>query len=399
MVSNKTSRIMAGADQPERYLPLLKDRRVAVLANHTSRVGKMHLIDFLLENQVNVVKIFSPEHGFVGTGDDVIPVRDSIDARRGIPIISLWNSLKPGDPEELNSLWEGYKKPGGAELADVDIMLYDIQDVGVRFYTYISTLQRFMESAAENGKELLILDRPNPNGFYVDGPVLEEAYRSFIGMQPVPVVYGMTTGEYARMLTGERWLSDPDLKPGVTVIECRNYAHDRLYRLPVPPSPNLPNMASVYLYPSVCFLEGTACSVGRGTAYPFQQFGSPLFPRTAHFFTPRSVVGASDPKLTGQKCFGFLIATNESQALAESANRIQLKWLLKAYALFPDKKKFFNDRFALLAGSHKLRLAMESGLSEEEIRKGWASGLANFLKIRERYLLYPDFTEGYVSPH
>jgi uncharacterized protein YbbC (DUF1343 family) len=391
MMSDKNGRIVAGADQPGRYLPLLKGRRVAVLANHASRVGKVHLVDFLLENQVNVVKIFSPEHGFAGSGDDVVPVRDSVDVKTGIPIISLWNSLKPGDPEELNSLWEGYKKPGGAELADVDIMLFDIQDVGVRFYTYISTLQRFMESAAENGKELLILDRPNPNGFYVDGPVLEEAYRSFIGMQPVPVVYGMTTGEYARMLTGERWLSDPGLNPGLTVIECRNYAHDRLYRLPVPPSPNLPNMASIYLYPSVCFLEGTACSVGRGTAYPFQQFGSPLFPRTAHSFTPRSVVGASDPKLTGQKCFGFLVATSAVGARKEVTGGIRLKWLLKAYELFPDKGSFFNDRFPLLAGSAALRRAVESGTGEAAIQESWRPDLDRFLKIRGKYLLYQDF--------
>lgn len=391
MISNQTGQIVAGADQPERYLPLLKGRRVGVLANHTSMVGRIHLIDFLLGNQIDVVRIFGPEHGFSGTADDVASVRDSIDPKRRIPVISLWKSLKPGDPEKMNSLWEGYKAPGGEDLADVDIMLYDIQDVGVRFYTYISTLQRFMESAAENGKKLLILDRPNPNGFYVDGPVLEEAFRSFIGMQPVPVVYGMTTGEYARMLLGERWLSDPEMKPGVTIIECRNYAHDQLYRLPVPPSPNLPNMAAVYLYPSVCFLEGTACSVGRGTPYPFQQFGSPWFPATAHSFTPRCVVGASDPKLNGQTCFGFLVAASAAGARKEVTGGIQLKWLLKAYELFPDKGSFFNDRFPLLAGSAALRRAVESGLGEAAIKKSWRPGLDRFLKIRKKYLLYQDF--------
>lgn len=371
--------IIVGAARIDQYLPMLKDKRVAILTNQTAVIGttKTHLVDTLLSLGIHIVKIFGPEHGFRGTANAGATVENAVDKKTGIPIISLYG---------------GHNKPTAKELSDVDVMLFDIQDVGTRFYTYINSMQRFMEAAGENDKPFIILDRPNPNGFYVAGPVLEEDQKSGVGMQPIPIVYGMTIGEYAEMLVGEHWLNDPELKPDLTVIKCLNYTHDSLYTLPIKPSPNLPNMASVYLYPSLCFFEGTKCSVGRGTPHPFQLFGHPDFPDTLYSFTPESMPGATNPKLKGQKCYGYLVATDAEQALKKAGRHIQLKWVMKAYELYPDKANFFRSYFNRLAGTSTLMQQIKDGLSAEQIRKSWQPKLDQFKKIRKKYLLYPDFT-------
>lgn len=366
------AQIMTGAEQMDRYLPLLKGRSVAIFANPTSVVGNSHLVDTLLKNGIHVVRIFSPEHGFRGDADAGAKVGDQVDAKTGVPIISLYGSKT---------------KPTADDLSGVDVMLYDIQDVGVRFYTYIGSLQRYMEAAIENHRPLLILDRPDPNGFYVDGPILDTSYRSFVGMQPIPVVYGMTIGEYARMLIGEGWVhADPGFK--LTIIPCRNYTHRSRYVLPVKPSPNLPNMQSVYLYASLCLFEGTDVSLGRGTTKPFQQFGNPDFPKDLYSFTPESMPGATNPPQLGKICYGYDLST-----VTIPATGLSFKWVLKAWSLSRDKDSFFlrNGRgFDRLAGGPVLRQQMHEGLSEEEIRKTWQPGLQQFKIIRKKYLLYAD---------
>ncbi|MGH2644583.1 MAG: exo-beta-N-acetylmuramidase NamZ family protein, partial [Chitinophagaceae bacterium] len=367
--------IIVGAARMDQYLPLLKNKRVAILTNNTALVNGVHVVDTLLKRHVNIVEIFGPEHGFRGTANAGATVGNFIDQKTGIPVVSLYGK---------------HDKPTPEELKNVDVMVYDIQDVGVRFYTYISTMQRFMEAAAENHKPFIILDRPDPNGFYVDGPVLDKKFKSGVGMQPIPIVYGMTIGEYAKMLIGQHWLSSPDLKPDLTVIKCLHYTHDSLYQLPTKPSPNLPNMASVYLYPSLCFFEGTVCSVGRGTKYPFQLFGHPDFPDSLYTFTPKPEPGATEPKLNGQVCYGYLVATKADEALEKTDHHIQLKWLIRAYQLFPDKDKFFTNYINLLAGTDQLQKGIKEGWSETRIRKSWEPGLRKFEKIRRKYLLYPD---------
>ncbi|GAA4317060.1 DUF1343 domain-containing protein [Compostibacter hankyongensis] len=367
-------KILTGADQTEKYLPLLDGKRVGLLVNQTSLVGEQNLVDTLLKRGVKIVKIFGPEHGFRGNADAGETVGNSTDPATGLPVISLYGK---------------HNKPTSVELTDVDVMLYDIQDVGARFYTYISSMQRFMEAAAENHKPFIILDRPNPNGFYVDGPVLDLKFRSGVGPQPIPIVYGMTIGEYARMLIGERWLSSPDLQPELTVIPCRGYTHRSRYTLPVRPSPNLPDMTSVYLYPSLCFFEGTDCSVGRGTDRPFQVFGRPDFPPDLYAFTPRSRPGAKNPPQLDKRCYGFLAAASPEEALRETGGKIQLKWLLEAYRLAPDKDHFFNAYFNKLAGNDALMQQVKAGWSAEKIRASWAPELTRFKEIRQRYLLYP----------
>lgn len=369
--------IVVGAARMDQYLPLLQNKRVGILTNQTAVVGDTHLVDTLLQRQVDIVKIFGPEHGFRGNADAGATVGNGVDPKTGIPVISLYGA---------------HNKPTPAELSDVDVLIYDIQDVGTRFYTYINSMERFVEAAAENHKKIIILDRPDPNGFYVDGPVLEKAFHSGVGMQPIPIVYGMTIGEYARMLIGEHWLNDPTLKPDLTVITCQHYAHDSLYTLPVKPSPNLPDMASVYLYPSLCLFEGTALSVGRGTAYPFQLFGHPSLPDSLYHFTPRGVPGATHPKLEGQTCHGFLVATSAVKALEEVGYHVQLKWVRTAYRLFPHKDHFFISYFKKLAGTGALERQIRNGWSEQRIRQSWQPALDHFKSIRRKYLLYPDFT-------
>lgn len=381
------SPVLPGASSMDKYLPLLKGKSVAVFANVTSVVGNTNLVDTLQKKGIDIKKIFSPEHGFRGKADAGEEVSSAVDQQTGIPIISLY-----GD----------HLAPSAEDLKDVDILIFDIQDVGARFYTYISSLEYFLAAAIKNEKPLLLLDRPNPNGYYVDGPVLDPKFRSFVGMQSVPVVYGMTIGEYAKMLLGESWVGG---KPGsqassgaksqgfkLTVIPCRNYTHHSRYALPVKPSPNLPNMASVYLYPSTCFFEGTVLSEGRGTDKPFQEFGHPLLPKELKTFTPASREGAKHPKLEGQTCYGWDLSGPEEEVLKKVDGKVQIKWLMEAYRLFPDKDKFFlaNGWINKLAGTDQLAIQIKNGKSEQEIRKSWEPGLQAFRKIRKKYLIYPE---------
>lgn len=364
-------RIIPAAGRMNEYLPMLKGKKVALVINQTSVTGNTLLPDTLLKRGVRVVKIFAPEHGFRGRADAGAHVDNDKDSATGLPVISLY-----GDN----------KKPKAQQLSDVDIVVYDLQDVGVRFYTYISTLQYVMEACAENGKLLVVLDRPNPNGWYVDGPVLDTAQRSFVGMQPIPVVYGMTAGEYARMLKGEKWCSGAE-KLYMKVISCAGYDHTSRYELPVAPSPNLKTAASVMLYPALCFFEGTVVSVGRGTYKPFEQYGHPSFRgRTSYSFTPRAMTGATKPLYEGQECFGELLS-----AEGFSIHGIDLQWLIKAYNWYPDKTKFFNSFFEKLAGTTVLRKQIEQGMTDEQIHAAWKPGITAFKKIRRKYLLYKDF--------
>lgn len=387
-----TAAITPGADRMEQYLPLLKGKKVAVFANQTSMVGRTHLVDTLLKKGVQIKVIFGPEHGFRGNAADGAKIDNAVDEGTGIPVVSLYGKKN---------------KPSAEDLKDVDILLFDIQDVGTRFYTFISSMQYYMEAALEQNKPLIILDRPNPNGFYVDGPVLEEKYKTFVGMQPVPIVYGMTIGEYAQMILGEGWLHTAAneayqrikasrYKAGATffqlhVIPCANYTHNSKYVLPVRPSPNLPEIQSIYLYASTCFFEGTVISEGRGTPKPFQIFGHPSLPHNLYSFTPHSNEGAPNPKYKDQVCYGWNLSGTPQQVLNEIDNKVQLKWLMDAYRLFPEKDKFFKDGFNRLAGNATLMEQIKSGVSESDIRKSWEPKLSEFKKIRKKYLLYEDF--------
>lgn len=382
--------IQPGAEQFDQYLPLLAGKRVGLFANQTTVLSnKTHLVDVLLKKGITITRIFSPEHGFRGTADAGEKVESSVDPATGIKVVSLYGKNR---------------KPSAADLAEIDIMIFDIQDVGVRFYTFISSLEEFMETAVEAGKPLLVLDRPNPNGFYIDGPVLEKPYRSFVGMQPVPVVYGMTIGEYAKMVLGEKWL-DSSLQAKLpafqlTVIPCANYTHSSKYVLPVKPSPNLPDMSAIYWYASTCYFEGTVLSEGRGTDKPFQIFGHPELPKHLYSFTPTPRDGARDPKLKNQLCYGWNISGTPEQTLKALDNKIQLKYLLEAYRLFPDKSKFFLGKpdaqptqyfFNKLAGNDDLMHQIKTGATEEDIRQSWQPALNKFKQIRKKYLLYEDF--------
>lgn len=370
------TKISVGAAQVSDYLPQLKGKNVALVVNQTSVVGKINLLDFLLDKKIKVIKLFVPEHGFRGKADAGATIENEIDESTKVPIISLYRKEK---------------QPTAEELKDIDIVVYDLQDVGVRFYTYISTLEYVMSACIENNKELIILDRPNPNGFYVDGPVLELKNQSFVGRQPIPVVYGMTVGEYAKMLIGENWIPNAaSLK--MTVISCKNYTHKTLYELPIPPSPNLKNSQAIYLYPSLCFFEGTVLSVGRGTETPFQQWGHPKFkdllPET---FTPKANLGSSKPLLEGQVCYGRKIVGNAEEILKLIDGKLQLKWLIEAYRTFPEQSTFFNDFFNKLSGNNVLKTQIINGLPERKIRASWQPKLKEFKKIRKKYLLYEDF--------
>ncbi|BAV08419.1 Uncharacterized conserved protein YbbC, DUF1343 family [Filimonas lacunae] len=380
--------VYPGAWQLNNYLPLLKGKKISVFANPTSVIHHTHLVDTLLHLGVSIVKIFGPEHGFRGTADAGAHVANYTDQQTGIPVVSLYGKKV---------------RPSEDDLKDVEVMLFDLQDVGVRFYTYINALQEYIESAIINNKPLIVLDRPNPNGFYVDGPVLNRKYSSGIGMQPVPVVYGMTIGEYAKMLVGEQWLTHkPATGKGfsLTVIPCKNYTHKSLYRLPVKPSPNLPDMTSIYLYPSTCFFEGTVLSEGRGTEHPFALFGHPSLPDTLYAFTPRSKEGATAPKLKDVTCYGWNVYTDEQSTLQTLKGQLHLSWLLNAYALFPDKEDFFINApsgkpedyfFNKLTGNSNLMQQLIQGFTETEIRNSWQPDLTAFKKIRKKYLLYADF--------
>jgi uncharacterized protein YbbC (DUF1343 family) len=391
--SKNESRVIPGAERLNVYLPLIKGKRLGIFANQTSTVGNTHLVDTLRKAGVDIKVIFGPEHGFRGTADAGEKVGNYTDEKTGIPVVSLYGSKR---------------KPSAEDVKDVDVLVFDIQDVGVRFYTYISSLEHFMEAAIELNKPLIVLDRPNPNGHYVDGPVLDKKYRSFIGMQAIPVVYGMTIGEYARMILGEKWLSansmallkkNPASKFKLTVVNCANYTHKSQYILPVRPSPNLPNIQSIYLYPSTCFFEGTVLSEGRGTDKPFQVFGHPSLPNTLYSFTPNPNEGAKNSKLYGQLCYGWDLSGSIEEVRKKVDNKLQLKWLIEAYKLFPEKDKFFilpksgkmeESFFNKLAGNNELWQQIRDGKSEAEIRKSWEPALSTFKKIRKKYLLYAD---------
>uniref|UniRef100_UPI0003700B11 exo-beta-N-acetylmuramidase NamZ family protein n=1 Tax=Robiginitomaculum antarcticum TaxID=437507 RepID=UPI0003700B11 len=363
--------VKVGAERFEAYLPLLEDKSVAVIANSTSVIGDTHLVDVLLKHNIRVQKIFAPEHGFRGQADAGQRVETEQDATTGLPILSLYGSQK---------------KPSSALLSDVDVMVFDIQDVGVRFYTYLSTLHYVMESCAENDVPLVLLDRPNPNGFYIDGPVLKPEYSSFIGLHPVPLVYGMTIGEYAKMINGEGWMKDA-VHCDLTVVTLEGYSHDVKYALPVKPSPNLPNMTSIYLYPSLALFEGTVVSIGRGTEFPFQVIGHPQNEQGHFAFTPRPVQGAMRPKLDGQICRGIdLRDTGEARATAQ----LTLDWIIEFYKALPDKDSFFlaNNFFNKLAGNDTLMAQIKNGMTSAEIKETWQADLEEFRTVREKYLLY-----------
>jgi len=360
-------KIMVGAAQFDRYLPILLDKRVGLVVNQTSKVANSHLVDTLLSKGVAINKVFAPEHGFRGDADAGATIEDGIDKKSQLPIISLYGSNK---------------KPTSEQLSDLDVIVFDIQDVGTRFYTYISTMHYVMEAAAENQKEVLILDRPNPNGMYVAGPVLDMELQSFVGMHPIPIVHGLTVGELAKMIVGEGWLSTPN-RLNYDVIKCLNYDHSMSYSLPVKPSPNLPNDLSIKLYPSLCLFEGTVVSVGRGTKMPFQQIGHPSFIDLKYQFTPESIEGmASNPKYKNQACYGLKFERHD--------HHFTLEYLIDFYNRY-EGDDFFNSYFNKLAGNKTLQEQIKAGLRAKEVTTSWEEELNAYREIRKKYLLYPDF--------
>lgn len=382
--------IRTGADQTELYIPLLEGKRVGVLTNQTGIVHSLvggpvgsdgvtpketyilteSLVDVLIRHKIDLKKIYAPEHGFRGTADAGELIKDGKDTKTGLPIISLYGNNK---------------KPTKAHLEGIDVMIFDLQDVGARFYTYISSLHYLMEACAENNIPVIVLDRPNPNGGTIDGPALETAHQSFVGMHPIPVLHGMTIGEYAQMINGEKWLKN-GVVCDLTVIPCAHYDKSIPYSLPVKPSPNLPNDQSINLYASLCFFEGTHVSMGRGTDKQFQIYGSPWLRNMPFSFTPKPNDGAKDPVHNGKKCYG------EDLSEVPEIKGINLEWLIKAYRSTPEEQqsKFFNNFFAKLAGTNKLRSQIEKGMTAEDIRRSWQGDLAQFEKTRKKYLIYPD---------
>jgi len=382
--------ILTGADDFVTYLPPLqemsKGKKIGILTNQTGiafyddfenhneylskkRSKQMHLVDLLIEGKINIQKIYAPEHGFRGTADAGELIKDGKDTKTGLPIISLYGNNK---------------KPTKEQLAGIDVMIFDLQDVGARFYTYISSLHYLMEACAENNIPVIVLDRPNPKGATVDGPVLEMKNKSFVGMHPIPVLHGMTIGEYAQMINGEKWLKN-GVQAKLTIIPVKNYNKGMHYSLPVKPSPNLPNDASINLYTSLCFFEGTNVSMGRGTEKQFQIYGSPFLKNMDFTFTPKPNEGAKDPVHNGVKCFGEDLSTHKT------IDGLSLEWLLKAYKNTSDKEKFFNNFFIKLAGTDQLQKQIEKGLTEKEIRSTWEAGIEDFKETRRKYLLYTDF--------
>jgi len=366
------SQITTGASQINSYLPFLKDKNIAVVANQSSTIGNTQLVDTLLTYDIKINKIFCPEHGFRGTADAGEKVNSNIDPNTNIPIISLYGS---------------HRKPTSNDLKDIDIVVFDLQDVGTRFYTYISTLTYIMEACAQNNISIIILDRPNPNAYFIDGPVLEAKYSSFVGLHTVPVVYGMTIGEYGLMVAGEKWISGAE-KLDLKVIPLKKWNRNMIVKLKTRPSPNLPNWQSVYLYPSLCFFEGTIMSIGRGTNYPFQIFGNPKYSEGNYIFTPESKSGATNPKYKNKKCNGVNLISYAND-INSNSHHLSLKWLINSYNVMNDSSAFFNNYFVKLAGTNTLQQQIESGLSETEIRKSWQPEINEFKKIRSKYLLYP----------
>ena len=372
-VYSQNAPLKLGAERMDVVTRLLKGKRVGLVVNQTSILEKrqIHLLDALVAEGVDVKKVFAPEHGFRGTGDAGEEIKDSRDLKTGIPIISIYGKNK---------------KPSAEQLGDLDVIVFDIQDVGARFYTYISTMHYVMEACAEQDIPLIVMDRPNPNAFYVDGPVLQESYASFVGMHPVPVVYGMTIGEYAGMINGEGWLKD-SVTCDLTVIPCEGWSREQPVALPYAPSPNLPDSVSIMLYPSTCFFEGTAINEGRGTLRPFQVFGHPSLKGMPYSYVPRPIKGMSmQPKCKGQTCYGMDLQGEYHTIL--KMKRLNLAWLLLAYKEYKGKEPFFNALFNKLVGNDSVQQQLKDGATEEEIRAGWKDEVAEFMKVREKYLIY-----------
>lgn len=371
----KTGAILTGADQTQLYVNYLKGKNIGMVVNPTSIIGKnkMPLVDSLLKLGINIKKVYGPEHGFRGNASNGAKVDDAVDAKTGLPVISLYGK---------------HYKPTPADLSGIDLMIFDIQDVGARFYTYISTLHYVMEACAENNIELMILDRPNPNGTIIDGPILDTAYRSFVGMHPIPISHGMTICEYAQMINGEHWLKN-GVQCKLKIIKMANYKHSASYVLPVNPSPNLNTVQSILLYPSVCLFEGTTLSLGRGTMLPFLQVGHPSLKGKYSFsFKPVSIAGMSeDPPQKNQICYGINLKNYDTNTVKNSGH-INLSWLIEVYKAFPDKAHFFNAYFTKLAGTTQLQKQIEAGQAEAQIRQSWEPGLSNFKTMRRKYLLY-----------
>lgn len=361
--------LIIGAAKTEHYLSSLKGKSVGLLINHTSMVGDVHLVDFLIENKISIERIFAPEHGFRGKADAGEKIDDNIDAETGISIVSIYGKNR---------------KPTSEMMEGLDVVIFDIQDVGTRFYTYISSMHYMMEACAENNIKMMVLDRPNPNGHYIDGPILNPDFKSFVGMHPIPIVHGLTVGELAKMINGERWLNG-GVKCDLQVIAMENYTHSDRYSLPVKPSPNLPNDHSIYLYPSLCFFEGTNISIGRGTDFPFQVIGYPNKKYGDFSFTPKSIVGmAKHPKLEGKKCYGVDLRN------ADRPDRLDLSYLISFYKLWEKEESFFIKYFNTLAGTDELKKQIESGMTAEEIRGSWQKDIDDYKKLRKKYLLYQD---------
>ncbi|MBN4052034.1 DUF1343 domain-containing protein [Cytophagaceae bacterium AH-315-L13] len=370
----RSKKIVVGAERVTEYLPIIKDKTIAIVANQTSLIGNTHLVDSLLKLKQNIKLVFAPEHGFRGTADAGEHLSNNTDKTTGLPIISLY-----GDKN----------KPSNEDLNDIDIVIFDIQDVGVRYYTYVTTMHYVMEACAENDIEFLVLDRPNPNGFYIDGPVLKPKFASFVGRHPIPLVHGLTIAEYARMVNEEGWLKD-GVKCKLQYIVCENYTHESIYKLPVKPSPNLRNMRSIYLYPSLGLFEGTNISVGRGTDAPFQVLGHPKYKKFEFSFTPESKPGAKYPPHKGKLCYGFDLTKIKEQDLA-SEKQITLNWVMVFYQNSKNKRKFFNSFFTNLAGTDKLQKQIEDRMLEKDIRATWQGDIKKYKQIRKKYLLYKDF--------
>lgn len=380
-INKQDERILTGAAQTEKYLPLLKGKRVGMVVNPTSVIGQVTTVDSLIKTGVNIVKIFGPEHGFRGDASAGIKVNDAVDEKTGIKVVSLYGK---------------HETPNVADLADIDIMVFDIQDVGVRFYTYINTLQHVMEACAANNKELVILDRPNPNGFYIDGPVLDPKLVSGVGLQPIPIVHGLTVAEYAQMLNGEGWLAGK-VQCKLTIIKVANYNHDMPYELPVKPSPNLNTQQSILLYPTLCLFEGTYLSQGRGTLFPFTVLGAPALKGKYKFsFTPKSIKGmAETPLHQDEECFGLDLRNYDISNIRKDKT-LNLKWLIELYKAYPEKADFFNTKLSKqmgsidkLSGVYTLKQQIIAGRTEKEIRASWEPGLSQYKEMRRKYLLYP----------
>ncbi len=372
-MAQENVRIKMGAEKLDDYLPLLDGKRVAIMANQTSTIGNEHLVDFLHRNNYNIVGIFSPEHGFRGTADAGEHVSNSTDKKTGIPIWSLYGG--------------GNGKPSADKMRSFDVLLFDLQDVGLRFYTYYASMARLMDACAEHEKKMIVLDRPNPNGFYVDGPLMDMKYKSFVGWLPIPVVHGMTLGELALMINGEKWLPNERIC-NLTVVPCENYTHQTRYELPIAPSPNLPNIHSIYLYPSTCLFEGTVMSLGRGTSFPFEAYGHPKFTGSDFSFTPKSVPGAKNPPLLNKKCYGVDLRNLSNEYIWE--NGFDLSYVIDAYNNLKMGDAFFTSFFEKLVGVDYIREDIKAGKSAQEIKDKWFCDVLKFKQQRRPYLLYEE---------